>query len=187
MMREVRCPVRILPRHLPGHRDNCMGREVDCPQPCQWVPQYAGACGRRCDCQIRHGYRPICPMWQMFKVNDTDTDMSLFPHHNVTYDVDAGLVTDPNGGLVCPMRISFRDRDVDREVLRSLLSSTQYGDRHADSELAMELLQDQLNTANERHIRSLRDNRTPPPEAVTSFVYPLREHGHAKATYVSHD
>ena len=182
MMREVRCPVRVLPRHLPGYCDKCMGHEADCTQPCQWVPQYAALCSRRCDSQIRNRYRTVCPMWQMFEINHSGVPMPLFLHHNVSYDVEAerGELIDPYGGLVTPMNINFRDREADREALSSMLPYHQYSDRNADTELGLELLQNQLNTANARYVQYQRTNGTPPSESVTTFVYPLTEHGHAK-------
>ena len=128
----------------------------------------------------------MCPMWQIFEINDTADNMSLFSHHTITHDVDVetGLVIDPNGGLVSPLRLSYRDSNGDRELLRSMLPEIQYGDRHADAELAMDILQDQLNTANERYIQHQHSNGTPPSEHILSFVHPLLKHGQANATRV---
>jgi len=74
-------------------------------------------------------------MWQMFEINHSGVPMSLFPHHIVTYDVDAetGVIIDAHGGLVT-MNINFRDRVADRENLCSMLPYHQYGDRNADAE-----------------------------------------------------
>jgi len=126
-------------------------------------------------------------MVQMFTLNETGNAMTLFTHHTMTHDVDAvtGRIIDPNGGLVCPLRINYRDRDADREMLNEYIPLMQYGDRHSDLLLAMDLLEDQFNTANDRYIEYQRNNGTPPSEPVTAFVYPTSEQGNAKVVHKS--
>jgi len=83
------------------------------------------------------------------------------------------------------MRINHRDRDADREMLLDYIPMMQYGDRHSDLLLAMDLLEDQFNDAYGRYVEYQRNNGTPPSEPVTAYVYPSNEQVHAKVIHQS--
>ena len=136
MFPKVRCPVTILPRNLPDRCPVCMAGAGECPQPCQWRPNYSRACSRRCDEQIRTNRRRTFPMWDILEVVDSDPVLDLFPPHLISRPV-TGIVYDPSGGTIHPRPMNFEDIHADYLHLRDIMPDMQYGDREEDHRRSM--------------------------------------------------
>ena len=169
MFPEIRCPVAILPRNLPDMCSVCMAGIEERPQPCQWRPNYARACSRRCDEQIRTGRRRTCPMWDMFKIVESDVEPELFPLHVISRPTDPVTVViyDPLGGTIYPRPMSFEEFHCDYLHI-DIIPDRQYGDRNEDHRRSMNDFQDALTVGNHQYLATRRTG-TPPNGYFSGF------------------
>ena len=157
MFPQVRCPVAILPRDLPDMCGICMASIGECPQPCQWRPNYSRACSRRCDEQIKTKRRRKCPMWDIFEVLDSDVEPELFPLHDISRPTDpaTGLAYDPLGGTIYLRPLNFEEVHSDYLHLRDIMD-WRCGDREEDHRRSMFDFQDALIVGNHQYLATMR-------------------------------
>ena len=182
MFPEVRCQVAILPRVLPDRCSICMAPVGECPQPCQWRPNYSRACSRRCDEQIRTNH-----MWDIFEVVDSDPSPELFPPHVIGRPTDpvTGIPYDPFGGTIYPRPLDFVYEHADYLHLRDIMPDRQYGDREEDHRRSMNDFQTAINAGNRQYLESMRRTTGTPPNGYFSGFEinipapPIGHDGHA--------